>query len=136
MQRFESLVAEAHHSFVLQPDFDPAPATVAVETAGPPMTAALFEVMKLSDSECAALKTLSDNFAQNSQMLDLLRRYRTSAENSFYRALHELQRDQGLECAEGSTTEPPFSINGSNSTRLGFDSDLADHDGQKSADGK
>lgn len=108
---------------------------LATEDAAPPAAGSLLEVMKINDTERAELKILSDNFAQNSQMLELLRKYRTSRENSFYRALHELQRDQGLECAEDSRTEPPFSTNG-NSTRPGFDSDLADHDGQKSADGK
>jgi hypothetical protein len=99
----------------------------------PPATGTLFEVMKLQDIERAGLKLLSDNFAQNSQMLDLLRRYRTSAENSFYRALQELRRDQGLEIHRHTSTAPAVSED-ANSNGLGFDA--LDHDERKSPDGK
>jgi hypothetical protein len=88
-------VREESTAFDLQSDGSSTITTPVMNTQ--PATGTLFEVMKIQDIERAGLKLLSDGFAQNSQMLDLLRRYRTSAENSFYRALQELRRDQGHE---------------------------------------
>ncbi len=77
---------------------------VAQGDVGPPATVSLFELVNVNDTERAELTILRENFAQNGQMLELLRRYRTSQENSFYRALHALQRDQGLDGRENAAT--------------------------------
>jgi hypothetical protein len=106
---------------------------VAVEDAGPTAATTIFEVMNVNDTERAELKILSDNFAQNSQMLELLRRYRTSAENSFYRALHELQREQALE--RDGQIAPPLAVD-VNVNSNGFGSGVTNRDTRSSGNGK
>jgi hypothetical protein len=79
------------------------PAINAVEDA-----AQLFEVTKVGDMDRAELGILCDSFAQNSQMLELLRRYRTSAENSFHRARQALEWEQARET--GLQISPPAAV--------------------------
>jgi hypothetical protein len=64
--------------------------------------------MTLEKSEEVGIQKMLTSFTDNLQSFTLLRRYRTSEENSFYRALHELQLEKEL--GHGGQTTPPIAV--------------------------
>jgi hypothetical protein len=68
----------------------------------------LFEVITPDDSDCQIFADLEKRFAANSQLFNLLLRYRTNSENGYLKKLHELQRLQATR--QGESVPPAIAV--------------------------
>jgi len=67
-----------------------------------------FAVITPDDDDCAIFADLEKKFTANSQLFNLLMRYRTNSENGYLKKLHELQRLQAARL--GESVPPPIAV--------------------------